>query len=109
MKAIFKLLFGGFMWKLAGAVAIGLLIWFAGPLLAFADWHPLESENARLATIAVVLVLWLGKRLLTLARQKLFNSGWQVQGSSPEGLRMRVKAETDILGGIISSQGIKPE
>ena len=56
-----------------------------------------------------MLVLWLGKRLLTLARQKLFNSGWQVQGSSPEGLRMRVKAETDILGGIISSQGIKPE
>jgi hypothetical protein len=73
MKSLFKLLFGGFMLRLAGAVALGLVIWFAGPLVAFAQWHPLESENVRLATIAVVLVLWLGKRLLTLLRQKLFN------------------------------------
>ena len=43
------------------------------------------------------------------ARQKLFNSGWQVQGSSPEGLRMRVKSESEILGGIIASRGIKTE
>ena len=43
------------------------------------------------------------------ARQKLFNSGWQVQGSSPEGLRMRVKSESEILGGIITSRGIKTE
>jgi type VI secretion system protein ImpL len=73
MKALFKLLFGGFMLRLAGAVALGLVIWFAGPLLAFAQWHPLEGENARLGTIALVLVLWLGKRLLTLLRQKIFN------------------------------------
>jgi tripartite-type tricarboxylate transporter receptor subunit TctC len=43
------------------------------------------------------------------ARQKLFNSGWQVQGSSPEALRMRVKSETEILGGIIKARGIKAE
>jgi type VI secretion system protein ImpL len=73
MRTLFRLLFGGFMLKLAGAIAIGLLIWFAGPLLAFADWHPLERPDARLALIGLVLVLWLGKRLLTLARQKLFN------------------------------------
>ena len=43
------------------------------------------------------------------ARQKLFTSGWQVQGSSPEALRMRVKSETDVLGGIITARGIKSE
>lgn len=43
------------------------------------------------------------------ARQKLFNSGWQVQGSSPEALRLRVRSETDILGGIIMTRGIKSE
>ena len=43
------------------------------------------------------------------SRQRLFAAGWQVQGSSPEGLRLRVKAETEILGGIIAQRGIKAE
>ncbi len=43
------------------------------------------------------------------ARQRLFNAGWQVQGSSPEALRTRVRDETRILGGIIAAQGIKLE
>jgi tripartite-type tricarboxylate transporter receptor subunit TctC len=43
------------------------------------------------------------------ARQRLFNAGWQVQGSSPEALRLRVKDETQLLGGIISKQGIQVE
>ena len=73
MKAILRLLFGGFILRLAGAIALGLVIWFAGPLLAFAGWHPLESANARFAAIAIVLVLWLGKRLLGALRQKVFN------------------------------------
>ena len=42
-------------------------------------------------------------------RQRLFVSGWQLQGSSPEALRLRVKSEAAILGGIISSRGIKAE
>jgi tripartite-type tricarboxylate transporter receptor subunit TctC len=42
-------------------------------------------------------------------RQRLFNSGWQVQGSSPDGLRSRVRSETNILGGIILTRGIKSE
>lgn len=43
------------------------------------------------------------------ARQRLFTGGWQVQGSAPDGLRSRVKAETSILGGIIATRGIKAE
>jgi tripartite-type tricarboxylate transporter receptor subunit TctC len=42
-------------------------------------------------------------------RQKLFNQGWQAVGSSPEGLKNRVKDETAIMGGIISMRGIKVE
>jgi tripartite-type tricarboxylate transporter receptor subunit TctC len=42
-------------------------------------------------------------------RQKLFNQGWQALGSSPEGLKNRVKDETAIMGGIISMRGIKVE
>lgn len=42
-------------------------------------------------------------------RQKLFNQGWQAVGTSPDGLRSRVKDEAAILGGIIQSRGIKLE
>ena len=40
-------------------------------------------------------------------RQKLFNQGWQAVGTSPEGLRSRLKDETTLLGRIIQAQNIK--
>jgi tripartite-type tricarboxylate transporter receptor subunit TctC len=43
------------------------------------------------------------------SRQRLFAAGWQVQGSSPEGLRLRVQSEGALLGGIITSRGIRAE
>jgi tripartite-type tricarboxylate transporter receptor subunit TctC len=42
-------------------------------------------------------------------RQKLFNQGWQAVGTSPDGLKSRVKDEAAILGGIIQSRGLKLE
>ncbi len=55
-----------------GMVAIAVLIWYLGPLVAFAGWVPLEASNRRLLTIAVVLALWgLNRlRLYWLARRK---------------------------------------
>ncbi|MFO1328925.1 MAG: tripartite tricarboxylate transporter substrate-binding protein [Rubrivivax sp.] len=43
------------------------------------------------------------------ARQKLFSAGWQAQGTAPEALKLRVKNEAAILGGIITMRGIKAE
>jgi tripartite-type tricarboxylate transporter receptor subunit TctC len=40
-------------------------------------------------------------------RARLFQQGWQVVGSSPEGLRNRVDADTKALGQIIRSQKIE--
>lgn len=42
-------------------------------------------------------------------RQKLFNQGWQVAGTSAEGLAKRIKDDTAILGGVIQMRGIKAE
>jgi tripartite-type tricarboxylate transporter receptor subunit TctC len=42
-------------------------------------------------------------------RQKLFQQGWQVAGTSPEGLTNRIKLDTAELGGIIATRGIKPD
>jgi len=42
-------------------------------------------------------------------RQKLFQQGWQVAGTSSEGLANRVKADTALLGGVIAMRGIKAQ
>jgi tripartite-type tricarboxylate transporter receptor subunit TctC len=43
------------------------------------------------------------------ARQRLLTGGWEPQGTSAEGLALRVKEEARILGDIITSRGIKLE
>jgi tripartite-type tricarboxylate transporter receptor subunit TctC len=40
-------------------------------------------------------------------RQKLFEQGWQAVGTSPDGMRTRVKEEAAIMSKIISTNGIK--
>ncbi len=40
-------------------------------------------------------------------RQKMFQQGWTVVGTTAEGLRLRVQSDTALLAGIIASQGIK--
>ena len=42
-------------------------------------------------------------------RQRLFQQGWQVAGTSSEGLANRIKVDTAALGGVIAAQGIKAE
>jgi len=42
-------------------------------------------------------------------RQKLFQQGWQVAGTSAEGLANRVKSDTALLGGVIQMRGIKAQ
>lgn len=42
-------------------------------------------------------------------RQRLFSQGWQVVGSSPEGLANRMRQEALVLGGVIARQGIRNE
>lgn len=39
-------------------------------------------------------------------RQKLFQQGWQVVGSSPEGLANRIQADTQVFGNVIKSLDI---
>ncbi len=43
------------------------------------------------------------------SRQRLFDAGWQVQATSAEALRLRVRAEARLLGAILASRGIRAE
>ena len=42
-------------------------------------------------------------------RQKLFQQGWQVVGTTAEGLANRIKSDTVLLGGVIAQRGINAE
>ncbi len=42
-------------------------------------------------------------------RQKIFVQGWQVAGTSPEGLGNRIKADTAKMAAVIRSANIKPQ
>ncbi len=42
-------------------------------------------------------------------RQKLFQQGWQVVGSSAEGLANRMKTDTAMMGRVIAARGIRAE
>ena len=42
-------------------------------------------------------------------RQKLFQQGWQVVGTSSEGLARRIRFDTALLGGVIAMRGIQPD
>jgi len=46
-------------WVFVGLVALALFIWFAGPLFAFAERRPLESERVRWWLIGILFALYL--------------------------------------------------
>src|SRR5689334_7586075 len=52
-----KIFLNRWFFAFLGAVLLGLLIWFAGPLLGFGEAHPLDGETARIVTIAVMVLL----------------------------------------------------
>jgi len=58
MKAIIKFLTNPLLISIIGLIAIAVVIWFGGPMLAINESIPLESEMSRLITILVITVLW---------------------------------------------------
>ena len=49
--------------KLLGFICVCAIIWFAGPLFAFAGFKPLGAPAPRLTLIGLVILAWLGKKL----------------------------------------------
>jgi type VI secretion system protein ImpL len=74
MKRLFNFIKQRWLITLLGVVALGLLIWFIGPLFAFADYVPLESEFNRWVLIGSVFLLWIVLRLWGYFKAKRQNS-----------------------------------
>lgn len=57
-----------------GLLALSGLIWFAGPLFAFAQWRPLESATARLSVILLLLAGYAAVKLWRWLRARRANA-----------------------------------
>lgn len=64
MKGFIGFLTNKWVVQFFGILALALVIWFAGPVIAIAGNAPLESEFARILTIAVIFLVWLIYRLV---------------------------------------------
>lgn len=73
MKSVFKLLFNHWTMAFLGLVAISLLIWFVGPLIAVAEYYPLEPNAARLILIASIISFYIGRLAWGAIKAKKLN------------------------------------
>ncbi len=58
MRRFFRFFAQRWVISFLGLLALALIIWFAGPLIAVAGHEPLGGQIARLVTIIVLVVLW---------------------------------------------------
>ena len=70
MRTIIEFFKKKWVMQLLGVIAIGVIIWFIGPLIAIAGMVPLESELVRLIFILVILILWILSLLWSQVRAK---------------------------------------
>ena len=64
MKGLIGFLTNKWVVQFFGLLALALLIWFAGPIISVDGKAPLESEFARILTIAAIFLTWLIFRLV---------------------------------------------
>ena len=58
LQALLRLIKSNVFITVIGLLALSLLIWFGGPLLAIAGHEPLASSSARLLTLLVISLVW---------------------------------------------------
>lgn len=73
MKKILKLFFNPWTMTIFGLTAISALIWFAGPLIAFAEYYPLAPETHRAILIALIFILYIGKLIWKFIQSRNLN------------------------------------
>ncbi len=74
IQDLIRLLLGRGFWNFLGLLALALLVWIAGPLIAIGAWRPLETELARIAVIAAMFTLWLLRILWRKWREGRLNA-----------------------------------
>ncbi len=73
MKSMLKFFTNRWFISVLGLIALCVLIYLAGPLIGIGSSRPLESVNARLITILVVVILWMLNHLRKALRANRAN------------------------------------
>jgi len=73
MKKILGFFTNRWFISVLGLMALSILIYLAGPLIGIGDSRPLESANARLIAILVLVVLWMLNHLRKALRANRAN------------------------------------
>ncbi len=91
MKKILNFIRQRWFISLLGMLALGLFIWFVGPLFAFADYAPLDDEANRWYSIGFIFILWIADRSWSYFKAKKQNgqvmaamAGGEVSGLSAD-------------------------
>ncbi|HEX3139477.1 MAG TPA: type VI secretion system membrane subunit TssM, partial [Rhizobacter sp.] len=66
MKKILGLIFNPWVLLVLGLLALSLVIWIVGPLVAIGDYRPLDGVTARLVFIGLIVLLIVLRNLLKL-------------------------------------------
>jgi type VI secretion system protein ImpL len=62
------------LFEALGILLLALLIWFAGPYFAFADWRPFAPVWSRLTLIGLVVAVWAGFKLAKVLKARQANA-----------------------------------
>jgi type VI secretion system protein ImpL len=73
MKRILGVLTAKWFVTLIGAIALSLIVWFIGPLIAVADKRPLESDMVRLIVVMGIVFLWGLVNIFSRVKEKRTN------------------------------------
>ncbi|MEW8537736.1 MAG: type VI secretion system membrane subunit TssM [Candidatus Thiodiazotropha endolucinida] len=102
MRAILSIVKNRWFVAILGLIAISVIIWLVGPLIAIAGVEPLGSAIARLIAILLLMLIWVGmelRRFLT-ARKKNQQMLESVVGQKdqPQSFLRESDEEVEILG-----------
>ncbi len=64
MNSLLSILTNRILWGFLGMTALAAVIWMIGPLLSVVDSRPLESEQNRVITIAVMYFIWVQSHII---------------------------------------------
>jgi type VI secretion system protein ImpL len=71
---LLRLIFNRTVFAVLGLIALGLVVWFLGPLVAIATWRPLEPAWVRGMVIGVIAAFYVGRRVWRYVAAKRANA-----------------------------------
>jgi len=107
LNILFAVLTSRLAWGFVGITALSFIIWVIGPVFSIVDSRPLEPEQNRIISIALLYLVWgLGQAIPRLyniwLNRKLMSSLETGKSDAPEADRQRLTSEEQVLAGRFS-------